>query len=89
MLDSNDTVNVMGVTADGVEVLLGTAPTPLKMKLREILHDCGFTALDDDGSEGSYALVAMENLVEWQLTQGWVAPKLVITPVSGATPPPA
>lgn len=80
MPNSNDTVNVMGVNADGVEVLLGTAPTPLKMKMREILQDWGFTSMDDDGSEGSYALAAMENLVAWQLAHGWVAPKLVITP---------
>ena len=83
-MKSTDIVNVVGVTAEGVEALLGTASIPLEMKMREILRNFGFDAFDDDYSEGSSALAARENLVEWQLAQGWHAPKLVITPVAEA-----
>jgi hypothetical protein len=79
----SDTVNVIGVKADGSSDLLGTAPMPAGMKRREIARDmCGVLSDDESGTAGDFCLWALEQYHEWLVQQGWQAPPLVVSPAA-------
>lgn len=76
----SDTVNVIGVKADGSADLLGTAPMPPRMKAREIAREYfgGFT--EDDGSDADSCFWALVGFLDWLEAQGWQPPPVVVTP---------
>jgi len=77
----SDTVNLIGIKADGSSDLLGTVPTPPAMKRREIARDmCGVPSEDESGNAGDFCLWALDQYHEWLIAQGWQAPPLVVTP---------
>jgi len=57
-------VELFGVK-DGQETRLGAVPMPPTMRAREMLHDVGFTGLDDDDGDGAYAMGVCEQLIEY------------------------
>lgn len=73
----NDRVTLVGVRADGSEKVLGTAPTPVRMKARELAREQFGWFEDDDGSDAELCFGAMDQLIDWMLAQGWTPPKLV------------
>ena len=77
----NDTVNVIGIKADGSSDLLGTAPMPPAMKRREIAREMlGELSDDESGTPADFCLCSMEQYHDWLVSQGWKAPQLVVTP---------
>lgn len=80
----SDTVNVIGVRADGSSDVLGTSPTPPAMKRREIASEMfGALSQDESGNEADCCLWALEHYHVWLVAQGWKDPALVVTPLSG------
>jgi hypothetical protein len=79
----SDTVNVIGVKADGSADLLGTAPMPPRMKAREIAREYfgGFT--EDDGSDADSCFSALVWFLDWLEAQGWQPPPVVVVTPAG------
>jgi len=75
----SDTVNVLGVKADGSQHLIGTAPMPASMKRLELARE-QFGEPNGDGNDADCCLWAMEAYHEWLVKQGWQAPPLVVSP---------
>jgi hypothetical protein len=79
----SDTMNVLGVKADGSSVLLGTAPPPPKMKREDLAREqFGPLSPDESGNDADCCLWALEMYHEWLLAQGWQAPPLVVSPAN-------
>lgn len=79
----NDTVNVIGVKADGSADLLGTAPMPAGMKRADLAREqFGPLSHDESGNDADCCLWALEQYHEWLVQQGWQAPPLVVSPVA-------
>lgn len=80
--ETKDRVTVIGERADGSREIIGTAPMPPKMKMREIVRNyfgeptCG----PDDCDEASMCMYALEAYHEWILEQGWTAPPMKVSP---------
>lgn len=78
--DEDDRVTALGVRADGSSEVVGTAPMPPKMKMREIVRNyfgeptCGPNDCDD----ASMCMYALESYHEWLVKQGWTAPPIVV-----------
>ncbi|WP_416406557.1 hypothetical protein RCH27_08865 [Paracidovorax citrulli] len=77
-----DTVDVMGVRANGEHVNLGTMLMPPSMKAREIATSQFGGFQDGDGSDAELCFGAMEELLSWLTKQGWGA----AAPVQAAAP---
>ena len=60
-----DTVQLVGVKADGTEHVLGTATMPPKMKARELVRDMFNTIDEETGNDGAMAYWVCEQLIEW------------------------
>lgn len=74
-MSQDDTVNIIGVKADGSADLLGQARMTPKMKAREIVLSY-FGRIDEESAdEGAMALWACEELAEWM-----AEPKTGVTP---------
>lgn len=82
-MDPADLCTIVGVKRDGTEVTLGQGPVSPISKARDILRSYGFERLDDEDSQDSYALVAVQELVSWMVKVGWQAPPLVTIPAGG------
>lgn len=65
MSHEKDTVNVLGVRADGSSEVIGTAPMPPKMKARELVTETFGSFQDDDGSDADLAMACCEQLIEY------------------------
>jgi hypothetical protein len=77
----SDTVNLIGVKADGSAELLGTIPTPPDMKRRALAQEqFGAFAEDGFGNDSDWCLCALDQYHEWLVAQGWKAPPLVVSP---------
>lgn len=84
----SDTVNIIGIKADGSADLLGTAPMPPAMKRRELAQELlGPLSPDESGNEADCCLWALELYHEWLVEHGWTAPHLKFnTNKKGPTP---
>jgi hypothetical protein len=58
--DEGETVDLIGVKADGSEQALGKAPMPPRMKARDLARE----------QFGSF-VAALETLIDWLVAQGW------------------
>jgi hypothetical protein len=69
--DEMETVDLIGVKADGSEHALGKAPMPPRMKARDLAREQFGPFVDDDGSDGDLCFAALETLIDWLVAQGW------------------
>jgi hypothetical protein len=69
--DEMETVDLIGVKADGSEHALGKAPMPPRMKARDLAREQFGSFVDDDGSDGDLCFAALETLIDWLVAQGW------------------
>lgn len=80
-----DTVDLVGVRANGEHVNLGKIAMPPRMKAREIAASQFGGFQDEDGSDAEMCFGAMEELLAWMTKQGWAAIPAVI-PAAAPTP---
>lgn len=75
-------VDLLGVRADGSSEVIGQVPMPPKMKMRDIVRDMfGEPSGDPDAcDDASMCMYALECFHEWLLEQGWMPPKVAVTP---------
>jgi hypothetical protein len=79
----SDTVNVIGVKADGSADLLGTTGLTPAMKRADIAREqFGPLTPDESGNDADLCLWALEAYHEWLVLQGWQAPPLVVSPAA-------
>lgn len=74
-LQDGDVATIVGVK-DGVETVLGRMPLQPAMKAKDILRSYGLENFDDEDSDASYALIAIEDLVRWMRSVGWREPPM-------------
>lgn len=65
-----ETCEAIGTRPDGTSEIIGAIPLPPEMKAREIVRSYFSGSIDDDMSEASLALGAMEELINWLKEQG-------------------
>ena len=75
MTEPTETVDLVGVRANGEHVNLGKVAMPPRMKAREIAQSYFGPFQDDDGSESEACFVALEELIDWLVKQGWTPPQ--------------
>lgn len=77
-----ETMQVFGVKPNGSTDLIGTAPISHTMKMKDIVRNyIGEPSDDPDcNDEATTCLWALRDYHHWLLSQGWIAPKLVVTP---------
>lgn len=61
----SDNVQIYGVNKEGIQVHLGEAIMPPRMKFKEILRSY-LGNPDDEDSDAAIALAAYDDLVDWQ-----------------------
>lgn len=80
-----DTVDLYGTNKEGIQVHLGEAPMPPRMKARDLAIEIFGYFSDDDGSDADMCFCAMEQLIDWMLKQGYRMPEPAAQP-KGGTP---
>lgn len=75
MAEPIETVDLVGVRANGEHVNLGKVAMPPRMKAREIAQSYFGPFQDDDGSEAESCFGAMDELIGWLVKQGWTPPQ--------------
>ena len=75
MTEPTETVDLVGVRANGEHVNLGKVAKPPRMKAREIAQSYFGPFQDDDGSESDACFGALEELIDWLVKQGWTPPQ--------------
>lgn len=69
-----ETVDLYGINSEGIQVHLGSANMPPKMKAKEIVQ-VYFGHEDEDLRD--MAMICCEELISWMLKQGWTCPVTV------------
>ena len=85
MTEPTETVDLVGVRANGEHVNRGKVAKPPRMKAREIAQSYFGPFQDDDGSESDACFCALEELIDWLVKQGWTPPQPTQTQ-AGAVP---
>ena len=75
MTEPTETVDLVGVRANGEHVNRGKVAKPPRMKAREIAQSYFGPFQDDDGSESDACFGALEELIDWLVKQGWTPPQ--------------
>lgn len=73
-------VTLLGENLDGCRVVLRTVPMQPGMKREDIARNYFSTTRED--TEGELCLMALNDYHEWLLSQGWIAPKIEMTPIT-------
>lgn len=66
-----ESVDIYGINKQGIQVHLGKAPMPPRMKARELAQEQFGPFSDDDGSDAEMCFYALEMLIEWMFKQGY------------------
>jgi hypothetical protein len=78
-----ETMNLIGVKADGSSDLLGTVPLSPMIKRKDIAREqFGPLSPDESGTDADCCLWALDQYHEWLVQQGWQAPPLVVSPAA-------
>lgn len=80
-----DTVDLYGTNKEGIQVHLGKAPMPPRMKARDLAIEMFGHFREDDGSDAEMCLYALEQLIDWMFQQGFRIPEPAAQP-KGGTP---
>lgn len=64
-----ETVQIIGVRPDGVEVDLGAAPMPPRMKAKDIVRSYFGEIDEESGNDGAMALWCCNELIDWMSAQ--------------------
>jgi len=59
-----ETVDLYGTNKEGIQVYLGKAPMPPRMKAREIAREMFGHFEDDDASDAEMCFAALEQLID-------------------------
>lgn len=73
-------VDIYGTNAEGIQVHLGKAPMPPRMKAREIASEMFGSFTDGDDTDAELCFWALEQLIEWMTKQGWTPPAEAVQP---------
>ncbi len=73
MTEPTDTVDLIGVRANGEHVNLGKVTMPPRMKAREIACSYFGHFDDEDGSDAELCFGALETFLDWLIKHGWQA----------------
>ncbi|MGN8004318.1 hypothetical protein ACTJKQ_14140 [Acidovorax sp. 22279] len=71
MTEPTDTVDLIGVRANGEHVNLGRVTMPPRMKAREIARSYFGHFDDEDGSDAELCFGALETFLDWLVKHGW------------------
>lgn len=74
MTNAVEQVDLYG-TKDGIQVHLGKALMPPRMKARELAQEMFGHFEEDDGSDAELCFAAMEQLINWMFKQGFKMPQ--------------
>lgn len=86
MTEPTDTVDLIGVRANGEHVNLGKVTMPPRMKAREIARSYFGHFDDEDGSDAELCFGALETFLDWLVKHGWHTTPQPTQAQAGAVP---